>query len=148
MEILKVGTRVKTYGPTGLNEENATLLERLEDDYSELMNTDDIEIPVHISSLQKWIVRFDGDSKATFARWIDPKKTLSEEMTHETIHLLLSDPEDNETEIVKFDLKNEHEIIIRLESGNTICIGRDEQGDSFVTIDDHELWDNSYRERR
>lgn len=54
--------------------------------------------------------------------------------------------DEKETAISDVDFKNEDEIIIMTETGNEICISRDEQGDTYVTIDNHELWDNSYRE--
>jgi len=41
--------------------------------------------------------------------------------------------------------ENEDEILVTLETGNQILIGRDEQGDSFVEIDENDIWDNSNR---
>lgn len=37
------------------------------------------------------------------------------------------------------------DITIVLDSGNEIFIGKDEQGDSYLKIDGHEIWDNSNR---
>lgn len=47
--------------------------------------------------------------------------------------------------IANVDLRNGDEMLVVLETGNEICIGRDEQGDTFVKIDNHEVWDNSNR---
>jgi len=49
------------------------------------------------------------------------------------------------TLIGNVDLKNEDEILITLETGNEICIVRDEQGDVYVEIDGDDVCDNSNR---
>lgn len=52
----------------------------------------------------------------------------------------------NEMELGALDFRPNDEYRMYLNEGNTIAIGRDEQGDTYVRIDGKDMWDNSYRE--
>lgn len=45
----------------------------------------------------------------------------------------------------KQEITTSADITILLDSKNEIVIRTDEQGDNYVKIDGHEVWDNSYR---
>lgn len=46
--------------------------------------------------------------------------------------------------VLVFNPNDEYKVL--LNEGNTVVIGRDEQGDTYVNIDGRKLWSNSYRE--